>query len=84
MPISFHVMGFFMTIKPIRIQFKTACELLDISRETLRHIVRTDASFPKAIKQGTAMQSPVFFDYAELMQWHESQKKKLAEQEVLG
>ncbi|EOZ7799137.1 transcriptional regulator, partial [Acinetobacter baumannii] len=22
-----------MTIKPIRVQFKTACELLDISRE---------------------------------------------------
>ena len=77
-------MGFFMTIKPIRIQFKTACELLDISRETLRHIVRTDASFPKAMKQGTAKHSPVYFDYAELMQWHEAQKKKLMEQEVLG
>lgn len=37
-------MGFFMSIKPIRVQFKTACELLDISREALRHKVRTDAS----------------------------------------
>lgn len=72
--------GLFMTIKPIRIQFKTTCELLDISRETLRHIVRTDASFPKAIKQGTAMQSPVFFDYAELMAWHESQKSSTKEE----
>lgn len=69
-----------MSIKPIRIQFKTACELLDISRETLRHIVRTDESFPKAMKQGTAMQSPVFFDYAELMAWHESQKASVKEE----
>ena len=73
-------MGNFMTIKPIRIQFKTACELLDISRETLRHIVRTDKTFPKAIKQGTAMQSPVFFDYAELMAWHQSQKSSTKEE----
>ncbi len=66
--------GFFMTIKPIRIQFKTTCELLDISRETLRHRMRTDESFPKPIKMGTAKQSPVYFDYAELMAWHEAQK----------
>ena len=58
-------MGFFMTIKPIRVQFKTTCELLDVSRESLRHIVRTDASFPRPIKEGNTKQSPVFFDYAE-------------------
>ncbi|MQW92226.1 transcriptional regulator [Acinetobacter wanghuae] len=69
-----------MTIKPIRIQFKTTCELLDISRETLRHIVRTDKTFPKAMKQGKAKQSPVYFDYVELMQWHESQKSSAKEE----
>lgn len=73
-----------MTISPIRIQFKTACELLDISRESLRHLIRTDALFPRPIKIGESKQSPVFFDYAELMQWHEDKKKKLVEQEVLG
>jgi hypothetical protein len=73
-------MGFFMTIKPIRLQFKTTCELLDISRETLRHIVRTDENFPKAIKQGTAKQAPVYFDYAELIAWHESQKSSTKEE----
>jgi hypothetical protein len=71
-----------MNIKPIRIQFKTACELLDISRETLRHIIRTDENFPKAIKQGNAMQSPVFFDYAELIEWHNRQKELLFHKEV--
>lgn len=70
-------MGFFMTIKPIRVQFKTACQLLDISREALRHLVRTDKTFPKAIKTGTTKQAPVYFDYAELVAWHNKQKLSL-------
>ncbi|QCO20030.1 transcriptional regulator [Acinetobacter cumulans] len=73
-----------MTIRPIRVQFKTACQILDISRESLRHIVRTDESFARPIKMGESKQSPIFFDYAELMQWHEAQKMKVMEQEVLG
>ncbi len=69
-------MGFLMAITPIRVQPKTVCELLDISRESLRHKMRTDKSFPKAIKEGTSKQSPVFFDYADLVEWHNSQKAK--------
>lgn len=49
-----------MTISPIRVQFKTTCELLDISRESLRHIQRTDETFPKAIKIGSSKQAPVY------------------------
>jgi hypothetical protein len=71
-------MGFFMSIKPIRVQFKTACDLLDISREALRHKVRTDASFPRPIKEGDTKQAPVYFDYAELVDWHNSQKHSVA------
>ncbi|ENV60480.1 transcriptional regulator [Acinetobacter baumannii] len=71
-----------MTITPIRIQFKTACELLDISRESLRHIVRTDASFPRPIKTGESKQSPVYFDYAELLEWHNNKKQSLAGMEA--
>lgn len=73
-------MGFFMAItsNPIRVQFKTACELLDISRESLRHIVRTDNSFPRPIKTGDTKQAPVYFDYAELVQWHNNQKQSLS------
>lgn len=67
-----------MSITPIRVQFKTVCELLDISRESLRHKVRTDKTFPKPIKEGTSKQSPVFFGYAELVEWHNSQKQSLS------
>ena len=67
-----------MTINPIRVQFKTACELLDISRESLRHIVRTDTAFPRPIKTGDTKQAPVYFDYAELVAWHNGQKQNLA------
>lgn len=69
-----------MAIQPIRIQFKTVCELLDISRESLRNIVRIDASFPKPIKMGATKQAPVYFDYADLMAWHESQKTSTQEE----
>ena len=71
-----------MTIKPIRVQFKTACELLDISRESLRHIVRTDTAFPRPIKTGDSNQSAVYFDYAELVEWHNNQKQSLAAMEA--
>jgi predicted DNA-binding transcriptional regulator AlpA len=75
-------MGFFMTIKPIRIQFKKTCELLDISRESLRHIVRTDKTFPRPIKTGESKQAPVYFDYAELVEWHNKQKQSLSVMEA--
>lgn len=75
-------MGFFMTINPIRVQFKTACELLDISRESLRHLVRSDKTFPQAIKTGDTKQAPVYFDYAELVEWHNKQKQSLSVMEA--
>lgn len=75
-------MGFFMTITPIRIQFKKTCELLDISRESLRHIVRTDKTFPRPIKTGESKQAPVYFDYAELVEWHNKQKQSLSVMEA--
>lgn len=71
-----------MSISPIRVQFKTACELLDVSRESLRHIQRTDANFPKAIKMGTSKQAPVYFDYADLLEWHNNKKQSLATMEA--
>lgn len=71
-----------MTINPIRIQFKKTCELLDISRESLRHIVRTDKTFPRPIKTGESKQAPVYFDYAELVEWHNKQKQSLSVMEA--
>ncbi|MFL1619900.1 transcriptional regulator, partial [Acinetobacter baumannii] len=63
-------------------QYETACELVDISRESLRQIQRTDETFPKAIKIGTTKQAPVYFDYAELVEWHNNQKQSLAAMEA--
>lgn len=71
----------FMQASPLRIQFSTACQLLDVTRESLRHTIRKDPTFPKPIKMGTSKQSPVFFDYQELVEWHNS-KKASAQMEV--
>lgn len=71
-----------MTALPIRISFKTTCQTLDVSREKLRHLQRTDETFPKAIKMGESKQSAVFFDYAELIAWHKKQKISLTEMEA--
>ena len=65
----------FMQTTPIRIQFSTACQLLDVTRESLRHTIRKDPSFPRPLKMGTAKQAPVFFDYQELIDWHNSKKE---------
>ena len=67
-----------MTIYPVRIQFKTACQILDVSRETLNNIIKLDPDFPPKIKTGTSRQSPVYFDYMQIIEWHNSQKQSLA------
>jgi hypothetical protein len=67
-----------MTIYPVRISFKTACQILDVSRETLNNIIKLDPDFPPKIKTGTSRQSPVYFDYMQIIEWHNSQKQSLA------
>ena len=59
---------------PLRIQFSTACQLLDVTRESLRHTIRKDPAFPRPMKMGTSKQAPVFFDYKEIVEWHNSKK----------
>ncbi|WOQ36988.1 transcriptional regulator [Acinetobacter soli] len=65
---------------PLRIQFGTACQLLDVTRESLRHTIRKDPTFPKPMKMGTTKQAPVFFDYQEIVEWHKSKKQAAAEE----
>lgn len=65
---------------PLRIQFGTACQLLDVTRESLRHTIRKDPTFPKPMKMGTTKQAPVFFDYQEIVEWHNSKKEAAAAQ----
>lgn len=61
-------------MQPIRITYNQACELLSIKRDALRLLVQQDATFPRPIKYGTNRQSPVYFDYADLLAWHNTQK----------
>ena len=59
--------------QPLRVSQKTACQMLDLSPEGLRKLIAKDATFPKSYKAGNTRQSPVYFDYAELVQWHTNQ-----------
>ncbi|ENX58330.1 MULTISPECIES: hypothetical protein [Acinetobacter] len=62
-------------MQPLRVTYNQACELLAIKRDALRELTLKDPSFPKPYKQGKAQQAPVYFDYAELVEWHETQKQ---------
>mgnify|MGYP001562825894 CR=1 FL=1 len=64
-------------MQPIRVTYNQACELLSIKRNTLRELTINDPSFPKAYKAGTTRQSPVYFDYAQLIEWHKNQMQSL-------
>ena len=48
--------------------------MLDISRDTLRVLMRRDPEFPVAIKLGNTRQSPVFFSHSDLIEWHNKRK----------
>lgn len=50
------------------------CDYLDLSREGLRKLLAKDSTFPRPIKLGDSMQSPVYFDVAEIDAWIESKK----------
>lgn len=60
---------------PIRVSQKTACQMLDLSPEGLRKLMAKDTTFPVPYKTGITRQSAVYFDYAELVQWHNNQKQ---------
>lgn len=68
--------------QPLRIQLKKVCKLLDISRDTLGQLIHTDSTFPRPIKSGQTKQAPVYFDYADVLQWHENQKQSSSGKEV--
>ena len=61
-------------MNPIQISYKNVCQMLDVSRDTLRLLIRRDPLFPKPIKCGESRQAPVFFCYAELVEWHNRRK----------
>lgn len=66
-------------IKKLRLSFKSVCHLLDIGRDGLNALIEKDLTFPRPIKDGNQRQSPVYFDYAELMTWYQSKKQSKEE-----
>ncbi|QDK96698.1 transcriptional regulator [Acinetobacter tandoii] len=62
-------------VTPLRLSQKTACKVLDLTAEGLRKLIAKDPTFPKPYKAGQTRQAPVYFDYAELVQWHNNQKQ---------
>lgn len=69
-------------MQPIRVTYNQACELLSIKRDALRRLSQEDPTFPKSIKCGNNRQSPVYFDYADLIAWHNNQKANHSEMEA--
>ena len=59
----------------IRIKQSTLCRMLDVTSQTIKDLLASDPDFPRAIKQGTARQSTLYFDYDEIVEWHENLKK---------
>ena len=69
-------------VAPLRLSQKTTCQVLDLTAEGLRKLIAKDPTFPKPYKAGQTRQAPVYFDYAELVQWHNNQKQANAVQSV--
>lgn len=63
-------------LTPLRVTLNQACELLSIKRNALSELIKKDKSFPIPYKYGNTRQSPVYFDYADLVAWHNQQKAK--------
>ncbi|WP_240921563.1 transcriptional regulator [Acinetobacter sp. SA01] len=61
-------------IQPLRLSMNDTCKVLSISRNGLRCLISKDKTFPKAIKDGVSKQAPVYFDYNDLLQWHNQKK----------
>ena len=59
----------------IRIKQSTLCRMLDVTSQTIKDLLASDPEFPRPLKQGTARQSALYFDYEEILEWHENLKK---------
>lgn len=59
----------------IRIKQSTLCRMLDVTSQTIKDLLASDPEFPKPIKQNATRQSALYFDYNEIVEWHENLKK---------
>ncbi|MFU8925909.1 transcriptional regulator [Acinetobacter puyangensis] len=63
---------------PIRLIKKDAAQVLGLSVDGLNKTMKKDPTFPKPYKTGTTKQAHVYFDYADLVTWHDNQKQQTA------
>lgn len=61
-------------MQPLQISYRKVCQMLDISRDTLRVLIQRDPTFPRPIKLGNTRQSSVFFSHSALVEWHNKRK----------
>ena len=61
---------------PVRLTKKDVCVLLRLSLNELRMYTIEDKEFPKPIKNGITKQAAVYYDYHEILQWHQIQLSK--------
>lgn len=59
-------------IKPLRLKYKQVCELLNIERNCLQVLMKTDENFPKPMKNGKSKQAAVYFDTEEIEIWYKN------------
>ena len=59
----------------IRIKQSTLCRMLDVTSQTIKDLLASDPEFPRPIKQSATRQSALYFDYDEIIEWHENLKK---------
>lgn len=63
-------------IQQLRLSMNNVCTLLDITREGLRKLALSDPAFPRGMKANhDSRQSRVYYDYQEVLNWYENQKK---------
>lgn len=63
-------------IQQLRLSMNNVCTLLDITREGLRKLALSDRAFPRGMKANhDSRQSRVYYDYQEVLNWYENQKK---------
>lgn len=62
--------------KKLRLKQSSVCNMLDVTPQTIRDLLKTDPQFPRPIKQSEKRQGALYFDYQEIVNWYESQKIK--------
>ncbi|MDC4885234.1 hypothetical protein OHW01_09065 [Acinetobacter baumannii] len=60
----------------LRLTMNEVCKMLNVSRDKLSKMEREDPTFPRSWKDGSSRQAPRFYDFRELLEWHEIDKEE--------